>query len=242
MPGVALDVALVLADEEDAGEVPGPAGSPAHPARARASRAVVVRLRRRVGRSRDVADSTRRRYVTVPRTAECHQPGAGRGSRVENTPCAQPRRRSVSTRPVVGVHGIRHDRPHAEPSRGPRRRHRSRRRLRPPPRRAAPTARPAGGHLRRRQRPAGRRRAQHAGRARDRRPRRRAGRHRRRAPDPRGAGRRPPRARLRRHGRPRDGAPDPATPTPARRSTSSATPSTSRRPRARRSRSCRWPR
>ena len=32
------------------------------------------------------------------------------------------------------------------------------------------------------------------------------------------------------------------TPTPARRSTSSATPSTSRRPRARRSRSCRWPR
>ncbi len=71
MLGVALDVALVLADEEDAGEVPVPAGSPAHPVRARASRAEVVTARRRVGRGRDVADSTRRRYVTVLRTAEC---------------------------------------------------------------------------------------------------------------------------------------------------------------------------
>ncbi len=177
VPGVALDVALVLADEGDAGEVPGPAGSPAHPASARASRAEVVRLRRRVGRSRDVADSTRRRYVTVLRTAECRSTGCW--PRVESREHAvrAVRRRSVPySRPVVGVHGIRHDRPHAEPSRGPRRRHRSRRRLRPPPRRAAPAARPAGRHLRGRQRPAGRRRAQHAGGARDGRPQGRAGR------------------------------------------------------------------
>jgi len=36
----------------------GPAGSPAHPARARASSAEVVAARRRVGRVRGVADST----------------------------------------------------------------------------------------------------------------------------------------------------------------------------------------
>src|SRR4051794_23939046 len=75
---VALGVAVVLAPvgEEDAEAeglglaeapaVPAPAGSPAHPASTRASTTgvAVMAAGRRVVRGRDVADSTRRGYVS----------------------------------------------------------------------------------------------------------------------------------------------------------------------------------
>src|SRR6478735_8716302 len=77
--GVALDGALVVAAGGVAAEVPLAAGSPAHPASARAASAEVVTARRRVGRGRDVANSTRRRYVNHLRTSECLRRAARAG-------------------------------------------------------------------------------------------------------------------------------------------------------------------
>ena len=222
--GVSLALAVALGEVgPDAVGLAGALGPPAQPASARASRAVVVvTARRRVVGRRGVANSTRRRYVTAPGTAECPSPPPRPGSTSGEHAAAAERQTACSLLSTGRRGGIRQNRPHADrrpaAARRPRRRHRSRRRLRTPPRRAAPGARPAGGDLRRWQRPAGRRRAQHPRRARDRGSRRRARRCRRGPPAARGAGRRPARARVRRHGRPRDAAADPAPrPAPRRR-------------------------